>query len=38
MQGAKRDWEADAQADGAALACGSVICNAAPDDEADAAL
>ena len=33
-----RDWEADAKANGVALACESVICNEAPDDEASAAL
>ena len=33
-----RDWEADASAAGVALACDSVICNDAPDDEATAAL
>ena len=33
-----RDWEADAQANGVALACDSVICNDAPDAEATAAL
>ena len=33
-----RDWEADAQANGVTLACESVICNEAPDDEAKAAL
>ena len=33
-----RDWEADAQANGVTLACESVICNEAPDDEANAAL
>ena len=31
-----RDWEADAQAAGLTLACDSVICNEAPDDEAAA--
>ena len=29
-----RDWEADAAAAGVVLACESVICNDAPDDEA----
>ena len=29
-----RDWEADAQANGVTLACESVICNEAPDDDA----
>ena len=33
-----RDWEADAQAASLTLACDSVICNEAPDDEATAAL
>ena len=33
-----RDWEADAQANGVTLACDSVICNDAPDDEATASL
>ena len=33
-----RDWEADAQANGVTLACESVTCNEAPDDEANAAL
>ena len=33
-----RDWEADAEANGVALACDSVICNDAPDAEATAAL
>ena len=33
-----RDWEADAQSNGVTLACDSVICNDAPDDEAVAAL
>ena len=33
-----RDWEADAQANGVTLACESVICNEAPDDDANAAL
>ena len=33
-----RDWEADAAAAGIALACESVICNDAPDDEAVAAM
>ena len=33
-----RDWEADAANNGVALACESVICNEAPDDEANAAL
>ena len=33
-----RDWEADAQAAGLTLACDSVICNEAPDDEAADAL
>ena len=33
-----RDWEADAGAAGVALACDSVICNEAPDDEATQAL
>ena len=33
-----RDWEADAQANGVTLACESVICNEAPDDDASAAL
>ena len=33
-----RDWEADASAAGVALACDSVICNDAPDDDATAAL
>ena len=33
-----RDWEADAQAASLTLACDSVICNEAPDDEAIAAL
>ena len=33
-----RDWEADAQANGVTLACESVICNEAPDDEANTAL
>jgi hypothetical protein len=33
-----RDWEDDARANGVALACDSVICNEAPDDEATAAL
>ena len=33
-----RDWEADASAAGVALACESVICNDAPDDEATASL
>ena len=29
-----RDWENVCKRDGAAFACGSVICNEAPDDEA----
>lgn len=33
-----RDWEADANAAGVALACDSVICNEAPGDEATRAL
>ena len=33
-----RDWEADAKANGVTLACESVICNEAPDDDAKAAL
>ena len=33
-----RDWEADAANNGVTLACESVICNEAPDDEANAAL
>ena len=33
-----RDWEADAANNGVTLACDSVICNEAPDDEANAAL
>ena len=33
-----RDWVADAQANGVTLACESVTCNEAPDDEANAAL
>ena len=33
-----RDWEADAANNGVTLACESVICNEAPDDEATAAL
>ena len=33
-----RDWEADAANNGVTLACESVICNEAPDDEAKAAL
>ena len=33
-----RDWEADAANNGVTLACESVICNDAPDDEATAAL
>ena len=33
-----RDWESDARANGVTLACDSVICNEAPDDEATAAL
>ena len=33
-----RDWEADAAAASVTLACESVICNDAPDDEAIAAL
>ncbi|MGX8705236.1 MAG: flavodoxin domain-containing protein [bacterium] len=33
-----RDWETDATAAGVVLACESVICNDAPDDEATAAL
>lgn len=32
-----RNWEEQCRADGAALACESVICNEAPDDEAVAA-
>ena len=32
-----RDWEADAANNGVTLACESVICNEAPDDEANAA-
>lgn len=32
-----RNWEAACTSDGAVLACGSVICNDAPDDEALAA-
>ena len=34
----RRDWEADAQSNGVTLACESVICNEAPDDEATVAL
>ena len=33
-----RDWTEDAQSAGIQLACESVICNEAPDDEANAAL
>ena len=33
-----RDWEADAANNGVTLACESVICNEAPDDDASAAL
>lgn len=33
-----RDWETDAAVAGVVLACESVICNDAPDDEATAAL
>lgn len=33
-----RNWEEDAKGAGIALACDSVICNDAPDDEATAAL
>ena len=33
-----RDWESDARSNGVTLACESVICNEAPDDEATAAL
>ena len=32
------DWEADAANNGVTLACESVICNEAPDDDANAAL
>ena len=32
-----RTWEETCRNDGAQLACGCVICNEAPDDEADAA-
>ena len=32
-----RNWEETCRADGAVLAAESVICNDAPDDEADAA-
>ncbi len=32
-----RSWEETCREDGAVLACQSVICNEAPDDEADAA-
>ncbi len=32
-----RTWEETCQGDGAVFACESVICNEAPDDEADAA-
>ena len=32
-----RNWEEACKTDGAILACDSVICNEAPDDEADAA-
>ena len=32
-----RNWEETCKADGAVLACDSVICNDAPDDEAVAA-
>lgn len=32
-----RTWEETCTADGAVFACDSVICNEAPDDEADAA-
>ena len=32
-----RNWEADCAANGIALACDSVICNDAPDDDAQAA-
>ena len=32
-----RSWEQTCREDGAVLACQSVICNEAPDDEADAA-
>ena len=32
-----RTWEETCHADGAVLACESVICNEAPDDEADSA-
>ena len=33
-----RNWEEDAKSAGITLACDSVICNDAPDDEATAAL
>ena len=33
-----RDWEADAANNGMTLACESVICNEAPDNDASAAL
>ena len=33
-----RDWESDAANNGVILACESVICNEAPDDEVTAAL
>ena len=33
-----RDWEADANSAGVTLACDSVICNDAPDDDANQAL
>ena len=33
-----RNWEEDAKGAGITLACDSVICNDAPDDEATAAL
>jgi len=33
-----RDWEADAANSGVTLACESVICNEAPDDDAKTAL
>ena len=32
-----RTWEENCQSDGAILACDSVICNDAPDEEAEAA-
>ena len=33
-----RNWEDDAKGAGITLACDSVICNDAPDDEANASL